>query len=77
MHHCRLTLDTIAFAEHFQQEHYACGHASCLESKFVVFASEQELRQHQAKEHGGNMSRAERRQALNVPVNLQACYSPL
>ena len=58
-------------ADHFRQEHFACGHQTCLERKFVVFASEQELRNHQGKEHGGTMSRAERRQALTVPINFQ------
>ncbi|KAK9820561.1 hypothetical protein WJX72_011657 [[Myrmecia] bisecta] len=57
--------------EHFRHEHYQCEHPECLEQKFVVFASEQDLKQHNAREHGGNMSRSERRQALTIPVNFQ------
>ena len=60
-------------AEHFQTQHFACDHDTCLERKFVVFASQQELKQHQGKEHAGGMSAAERRRHLNVPINLQAC----
>lgn len=60
-------------AEHFRHEHYLCGHPSCLEKKFVVFPSEQELKQHNAREHAGSMSRAERRQALTIPINIQVC----
>ena len=39
----------------------------------MVFATQQELKQHQGKEHAGGMSAAERRRHLNVPINLQAC----
>ncbi|KAK9814997.1 hypothetical protein WJX73_004339 [Symbiochloris irregularis] len=63
--------DYAELEDHFRQAHFACGHQICLERKFVVFASEQELRNHQGKEHGGTMSRAERRQALTVPINFQ------
>lgn len=37
----------------------------------MVFPNEQELKQHVAREHGGNMSRAEKRQALTIPINFQ------
>ena len=55
-------------AEHFRREHYLCEHPGCLEQKFVVFASEESLRAHKAKEHGQEMSKAERRQAMTLPV---------
>lgn len=58
-------------AEHFRHEHYLCEDHGCLEKKFVVFPSEQEIKQHAAREHGGNMSRAEKRQALTIPINFQ------
>lgn len=61
-----------AAAEHFQTQHFACDHDVCLERKFVVFASAQELKQHQGKEHADGMSAAERRRHLTVPINLQA-----
>ena len=35
------------------------------------FLTEQELKQHCAREHGGAMTRAEKRQALTIPINLQ------
>ena len=58
-------------ADHFSHQHHPCEHSVCLERKFVVFQTEQELRQHCAREHGGNMSRAEKRQALTIPINVQ------
>ena len=56
-------------ADHFRQEHHLCPHPNCLENKFVVFVSESELRQHTAREHGDTLSKAEKRQALTLPVN--------
>ena len=38
-----------------------------------MFMTEQELKQHAAREHGGDMSKAERRQALTIPINFQVC----
>ena len=52
-----------------------CDHPVCMERKFVVFLTEAELKQHAAREHAGNMTRHERRQALTIPVNLQVCFS--
>ena len=60
-------------ADHFRHEHYLCNHQLCLDRKFIVFMTEQELKQHAAREHGGNMSKAERRQALTIPINFQVC----
>jgi hypothetical protein len=45
-----------------------CTSQTCLDKKFVVFASEQELKTHLAREHGGDLTKAERKQALSVPV---------
>ena len=70
-----LTATDLPFsAEHFRHEHYLCGHDSCLEKKFVVFQSEQELKQHTAREHAGGMSRAERRQALTIPIDISVSF---
>ena len=60
-------------ADHFRHEHYLCNHQLCLDRKFIVFMTEQELKQHAAREHGGDMSKAERRQALTIPINFQVC----
>ena len=60
-------------ADHFRHEHYLCNHQTCLDRKFIVFMTEQELRQHAAREHGGDLSKAERRQALTIPINFQVC----
>jgi hypothetical protein len=36
-------------ADHFQRDHFPCPHPACLEKKFVVFTSQQELKQHMAR----------------------------
>jgi len=43
----------------------------------VVFASEQELKTHMAREHGQDMTKAERKQALSVPVGFNVCVLAL
>lgn len=50
-----------------------CGAPEC---KGVVFGAEHELRAHAAREHGDAMSRAERRQAMTIPITLQARGPP-
>jgi hypothetical protein len=57
-------------AGHFRNEHFACDHPHCLEARFVVFSNEQELKQHRLREHNEQLSRNERRAALQIPVNL-------
>jgi len=42
----------------------------------MVFLSEQELKQHNARDHAGSMSRAERRQALTIPIDIQVPPPP-
>eukprot|EP00890_Picochlorum_soloecismus_P004624 jgi/Picsp_1/5162/NSC_02525-R1_protein len=54
---------------HFRTEHYLCEHPSCLEQKFVVFRTEQELKTHSAKEHSQDMSKAELKQARSLQVS--------
>ncbi|KAM1272304.1 hypothetical protein ACFX2J_033008 [Malus domestica] len=56
---------------HFSQAHFLCKDDDCLTKKFVVFATESELKRHNAKEHGGNMSRSKRNIALKIPVSFQ------
>ncbi|GJP57904.1 hypothetical protein CLOP_g17974 [Closterium sp. NIES-67] len=52
---------------HFRGDHHMCEDRECLEKKFVVFQSEMELKQHIAQQHAGNMKRAERNRALQIP----------
>ena len=61
--------DYAELAEHFRAEHFPCPHPECEERKFVVFQSEAELKRHIAKEHSGNLSRAQLREASKVPVS--------
>lgn len=58
-----------SLAKHFNEKHYPCQHPDCLEKKFVVFQSETELKRHVAKEHSGNVSRSQLREASRIPVN--------
>jgi len=57
--------------EHFGREHFLCENMDCLAKKFLVFASEAELKRHNAIEHAGNMSRSKRHAALQIPVSFQ------
>ncbi|KAG8084960.1 hypothetical protein GUJ93_ZPchr0010g10220 [Zizania palustris] len=54
---------------HFRKEHFLCEDETCLAKKFVVFQSEAELKRHNAMEHGGRMSRAQRNAALQIPTS--------
>lgn len=56
---------------HFRQEHYLCEDEACLARKFIVFATEFELKRHNAMEHGGRMSRSKRSALLQIPVSFQ------
>ncbi|KAJ4782684.1 zinc ion binding/nucleic acid binding protein [Rhynchospora pubera] len=56
---------------HFRQEHFLCENEECLAKKFVVFQNEQELKRHNALEHGGHMSRAQRNAALQIPTSFR------
>ncbi|KAK6242921.1 hypothetical protein QUC31_009330 [Theobroma cacao] len=57
---------------HFRQEHHLCEDEACLAKKFIVFATESELKRHNAVEHGGRrMSRSKRNAALQIPISFQ------
>ncbi|MCO5577362.1 hypothetical protein L7F22_031193 [Adiantum nelumboides] len=56
---------------HFRHDHALCEHPDCLAQKFIVFGSDAELKRHNALVHGGNMSRAQRNAALQIPVSFQ------
>ncbi|XP_039048822.1 E3 ubiquitin-protein ligase hel2-like isoform X2 [Hibiscus syriacus] len=56
---------------HFSQEHHLCEDESCRAIKFVVFATQSELKRHNTVEHGGRMSRSKRNAALQIPISFQ------
>ncbi|KAJ0255670.1 putative zinc-finger protein [Hirschfeldia incana] len=56
---------------HFRRDHFLCEDESCLGKKFVVFPNESELKRHNAIEHGGKMSRAQRTAALQIPTSFR------
>ncbi|XVF31518.1 hypothetical protein REPUB_Repub16aG0152900 [Reevesia pubescens] len=56
---------------HFRQEHHLCEYEACLAKKFVVFATEFELKKHNTVEHGGRLSRSKRNAALQIPISFQ------
>jgi hypothetical protein len=45
--------------DHFRKAHYYCESPECLAKKFIVFQTEMEFKRHNAKEHGGNMTKAQ------------------
>ena len=59
-----------ACAGHYSNEHYLCDNLLCREARFVVFASEADLKKHRLTEHNDSLSRNERRAAMQIPVNL-------
>ncbi|KAL1553032.1 RING-type E3 ubiquitin transferase [Salvia divinorum] len=56
---------------HFRRDHFLCEDESCLAKKFVVFASESEIKRHNTMEHGGRMSRSQRSAALQIPTSFR------
>ncbi|KAG8067654.1 hypothetical protein GUJ93_ZPchr0005g15770 [Zizania palustris] len=54
---------------HFRKDHFLCEDETCLANKFVVFQNEAEFKRHNAMEHGGRMSRAQRNAALQIPTS--------
>eukprot|EP01026_Neomeris_dumetosa_P066175 TRINITY_DN6392_c0_g1_i2.p1 TRINITY_DN6392_c0_g1~~TRINITY_DN6392_c0_g1_i2.p1 ORF type:complete len:830 (-),score=131.32 TRINITY_DN6392_c0_g1_i2:506-2950(-) len=56
--------------EHYKSDHYLCPMQDCLEKKFVVFETEQELKRHLAQNHGDQlgMAKGDRRAAMTIPV---------
>ncbi|KAF3288078.1 hypothetical protein TWF132_008056 [Orbilia oligospora] len=46
-----------ALEEHFKEDHYRCTDAECLEKKFIVFASEMDLKAHMVEEHPQGLSK--------------------
>ncbi|KAG4122746.1 hypothetical protein ERO13_D11G285600v2 [Gossypium hirsutum] len=56
---------------HFSREHHLCEDEACRAKKFVVFATQSELKRHNTLEHGGRMSRSKRNAALQIPISFR------
>ncbi|KAB2059331.1 hypothetical protein ES319_A11G294400v1 [Gossypium barbadense] len=56
---------------HFSREHHLCEDETCRAKKFVVFATQSELKRHNTLEHGGRMSRSKRHAALQIPISFR------
>lgn len=54
---------------HFRKDHFPCMERACLDKKFVVFASEMDLKAHQLEEHGDTLSKDVRRDARVVDIS--------
>ncbi|KDQ16304.1 hypothetical protein BOTBODRAFT_31004 [Botryobasidium botryosum FD-172 SS1] len=52
--------------QHFKNKHHPCQHPTCLEQKFVVFASTIDLQAHEVEVHGESMSGRERKDRRRV-----------
>lgn len=61
-------VDYNALEQHFRKDHYPCLDRECQEKKFVVFASEMDLKAHQLSEHGSSLSKDVRRDARLVDM---------
>jgi hypothetical protein len=61
--------------QHFRSAHHLCEDPQCLAKRFVVFQTEMDAKRHAAQEHGSSMSKAQRREALTLPVNFQYASS--
>ncbi|KAJ3087772.1 hypothetical protein HK102_010323 [Quaeritorhiza haematococci] len=63
--------------EHFTHEHYPCRHPECLEKKFIVFATDIDLKAHEMETHrsqsgGGGSSR----RGVQLELNFSYSGSP-
>ncbi|KAL8116955.1 hypothetical protein AgCh_023217 [Apium graveolens] len=56
---------------HFRTDHMLCEDEGCLAKKFIVFATDSEMKRHNAMEHGGRMSRSKRNAVLQIPTSFR------
>lgn len=56
---------------HFRSDHMLCEDEGCLAKKFIVFATESEMKRHNTMEHGGRMSRSKRNAVLQIPTSFR------
>ncbi|POS81285.1 hypothetical protein DHEL01_v200335 [Diaporthe helianthi] len=61
--------DYNALEKHFQKDHFLCLDKECLEKKFVVFASQIDLKAHQLSEHADSLSKDVRRDARTIDLS--------
>lgn len=62
-------VDYNSLEQHFQKDHFMCMDRQCQEKKFIVFASELDLKAHQLAEHGNTLSKDVRRDARVVDIS--------
>lgn len=55
--------------QHFRTKHFLCLQKDCLEQKFVVFASEMDLKAHQVEVHKAELSSKELQEAMRIEAN--------
>ncbi len=70
-------VDYKSLEHHFRKDHFMCLDRECQEKKFVVFASEMDLKAHQLEEHGNSMSKDVRRDARVVDISSFDYRAPL
>lgn len=61
----RYFLNYNALEAHFNNDHYPCTDAECLEKKFVVFDSAMDLKAHQVEQHPNGLTKDARRVDLS------------
>lgn len=61
----RYFLDYNALEAHFNNDHYPCMDAECMEKKFVVFDSAMDLKAHQVEQHPNGLTKDARRVDLS------------
>ncbi|KAK9747570.1 hypothetical protein RND81_02G001000 [Saponaria officinalis] len=54
---------------HYRHDHHLCEDEECLSKKFIVFLTAEDLKRHNALEHGGRMSRSKRNAVLQIPTS--------
>ncbi|XP_074267562.1 uncharacterized protein LOC141590953 [Silene latifolia] len=56
---------------HFRHVHHLCEDEECLRKKFIAFQTAEDLKRHNALEHGGRMSRSKRNAVLQIPTSFR------
>lgn len=73
-------VDYNSLEAHFRKDHFVCPDKECLEKKFVVFASEIDLKAHQIESHPNGLSKDALRDARRVDLggfqDLRERYQP-
>ncbi|KAF9792169.1 hypothetical protein BJ322DRAFT_17332 [Thelephora terrestris] len=56
---------------HFLKDHFPCKQPTCVEQKFVVFATEMDLRGHMVETHGAEMTQRDRRDLRRLDTGFE------